>query len=127
MSENYKMIVRKLRIMEKNLYISEKSCNFAQSFAQEGENTMKNDIYSTLDKEPLQEIAKSRLAEYKAIEKEVDAEAERLTREELGMPEDQWWFGSCHTFWKHKKRILREKYHMRWRSPQDLNPETCFD
>ena len=73
------------------------------------------------------EVAKSRLAEYKAIEKEVDAEAERLTREELGMSEDQWWFGSCHTFWKYKKRILREKYHMRWRSPQDLNPTTCFD
>ena len=100
---------------------------FARKFAQKGENTMENDIYSTLDGEPLSEVGKSRLAEYKAIEKEVDAEAERLTREELGMPEDQWWFGSCHTFWKHKKRILREKYHMRWRSPQDLNPETCFD
>ena len=36
-------------------------------------------------------------------------------------------FGSCHTFWKHKKRILREEYHMIWRSPQDLNPECCFD
>ena len=43
------------------------------------------------------------------------------------MPEDEWWFGSCHTFWKHKKRILRDEYHMIWRSPQDLNPETCFD
>ena len=75
----------------------------------------------------LPEVAKSRWAEFKAIEKEVDAEAERLTREELGMPEDQWWFGSCHTFWKHKKRILREEYHMIWRSPQDLEPETCFD
>lgn len=53
--------------------------------------------------------------------------AQRLTREKLGMPEDEWWFGSCHTFWKHKKRILREKYHMRWRSPQDLNPYSCFD
>ena len=41
--------------------------------------------------EELPEVAKSRLTEYKAIEKEVDAEAERLTRKELGMPEDQWW------------------------------------
>ena len=102
-------------------------CTFARKFAQKGENAMENEIYSILDGEPLPEVGKTRLAEYKAIEKEVDAEAERLTREELGMPEDQWWFGSCHTFWKHKKRILREKYHMRWRSPQDLNPETCFD
>jgi len=57
----------------------------------------------------------------------VDAKAKRLTRKELNMPEDQWWFGSCHTFWKHKKKILREEYHMLWRSPQDLNPECCFD
>ena len=71
----------------------------------------------------IDEVAKSRLAEFKAIEKEVDAEAERLTLEEIGTLG----FGSCHTFWKHKKRILREKYHMRWRSPQDLNPECCFD
>ncbi|MBQ7531546.1 MAG: hypothetical protein IJT12_07540 [Paludibacteraceae bacterium] len=69
------------------------------------------------------EVAKSRLAEFHAIEKDVDAEAKRLTLEVIGTPG----FGSCHTFWKHKKRILREKYHMRWRSPQDLNPETCFD
>jgi hypothetical protein len=96
--------------VKKKLYLCAK-------FGAERRNTM----------EELQEVGNSRLAEYKAIEKEVDAEAERLTREELGMPEDQWWFGSCHTFWKHKKRILREKYHMRWRSPQDINPTTCFD
>ena len=23
--------------------------------------------------------------------------------------------------------LLREEYHMIWRSPQDLNPECCFD
>jgi len=88
---------------------------------------MNNLIYSPLDKEPLPEVGKTRLAEYKRIEKEVDKRAEQLTREELGMSEDEWWFGSCHTFWKHKKRILRTEYHMIWRSPQDLNPETCFD
>ena len=87
---------------------------FARQIAQKGEKTMKQEQ---------EEVAKSRLAEFKAIEKEVDAEAERLTLEEIGTLS----FGSCHTFWKHKKRILREKYHMRWRSPQDLNPECCFD
>lgn len=73
------------------------------------------------------EVGKSRIAEYKRIEKEVDERAEQLTREELGMKEGEWWFGSCHTFWKHKKKILRAEYRMIWRSPQDLNPETCFD
>ena len=69
------------------------------------------------------EVGKSRLAEYKAICKKVDAKAKRRTIKEIGC----WGFGTCHTFWKHKKQILRKEYHMIWRSPQDLNPETCFD
>jgi len=80
-----------------------------------------------LDFKELPEVGKTRLKEYKAIRKEVDARAKRLTHKELNMPNDQWWLGSCHTFWKHKKRILREEYHMIWRSPQDLNPHCCFD
>ena len=71
----------------------------------------------------LPEVAPSRLAEYRAICKKVDAKAKRRTLKEIGTLG----FGSCHTFWKHKKRILREEYHMIWRSPQDLEPETCFD
>ena len=73
------------------------------------------------------EVGKSRIAEYKRIEKEVDERAEQLTREELGMKEGEWWMGACHTFWAYKKIILRAEYRMIWRSPQDLNPETCFD
>ena len=88
---------------------------------------MNNTINPALAAEKLPEVAPSRLAEFRAIEKDVDAEAERRTRQQLGMPEGEWWFGSCHTFWKHKKRILRDDYHMIWRSPQDLEPETCFD
>ena len=98
-----------------------------RKFCAERRNTMENIIDSLLDKESLPEVGKTRLAEYKAIRKKVDAKAKRLTRKELNMPKDEWWFGSCHTFWKHKKKILREEYHMIWRSPQDLNPECCFD
>ncbi|MBO6306990.1 MAG: hypothetical protein J6M55_05745 [Paludibacteraceae bacterium] len=53
---------------------------------------MENIIDSLLNKEPLPEVGKSRLAEYKAI-----------------------------------RPLLREEYHMIWRSPQDLNLEICFD
>ena len=93
----------------------------------ERRSTMEKNIYSPLDRDPLPEVGKTRLTEYKAIKKKVDAKAKRLTRKELNMPKDEWWFGSCHTFWKHKKKILRKEYHMIWRSPQDLNPECCFD
>ncbi len=75
----------------------------------------------------LPEVAPSRLKEYRTIRAKVDAKAKRRTRKELGMPDGEWGFGACHWFWKHKKRILREEYHMIWRSPQDLEPEMCFD
>ena len=70
-----------------------------------------------------QEVSPKRLAEYRAIRRKVDAKAQRRTIKEIG----SMGFGSCHTFWKHKKKILREEYHMRWRSPQDLNPGVLFD
>ena len=41
---------------------------------------MKDNNFSTQDKESLPEVGKTRLAEYKAIRKKVDAKAERLTR-----------------------------------------------
>ena len=72
---------------------------------------------------PKVEVSPKRMAEYKAIRKSVDERAKRETIQQLGA----WGLGSCHTFWAIKKRILRDEYHMMWRSPQDLNPETCFD
>ena len=46
----------------------------------ERRSTIENNIYSPLDREPLLEVGKTRLAEYNAIRKKVDAKAERLTR-----------------------------------------------
>ena len=46
---------------------------------------MEYEGYSPLDREPLPEVGKTRLTEYKAIKKKVDAKAERLTRKELNM------------------------------------------
>ena len=74
-----------------------------------------------------QEVSPKRLDEYNSIVEEVDKRAMALMSEEMGMPEDCCVMGACHVFWKHKKRILRTKYHMVWRSPQDLNPTWHFD
>jgi hypothetical protein len=35
--------------------------------------------------------------------------------------------GYCHEFWAAKKRILRRKYGIEWRSPAEMNPGTMFD
>ena len=73
------------------------------------------------------EVSPRRLAEYESIKDKVDERAMQLAREELGISGDGWYMGMCHVFWKHKKHILKSEYKMIWRSPQDLNPEYCFD
>lgn len=35
--------------------------------------------------------------------------------------------GFCHAVWDIKKRLLKEKYDINWKSPSDLNPEINFD
>lgn len=35
--------------------------------------------------------------------------------------------GFCHVYWHTKKRILKEKYNIDWRSPAELNPWIRFD
>ena len=35
--------------------------------------------------------------------------------------------GWCHAVWAEKKRILREKYGIEWRTPAEMNPRVAFD
>lgn len=35
--------------------------------------------------------------------------------------------GFIHIFWHTKEQILLRKYGIKWRSPADLNPSTCYD
>jgi hypothetical protein len=35
--------------------------------------------------------------------------------------------GYCHVFWPAKKKVLREKYGIDWKSPAELNPDARFD
>ena len=35
--------------------------------------------------------------------------------------------GYCHAFWHTKKRILKDKYGINWRTPAELNPDWAFD
>ena len=57
----------------------------------------------------------------------VIAEAERLAWAELEKSGIYEGFGSCHSFWPVKKRILRERFGVRWKSPSELNPDVIFD
>lgn len=59
--------------------------------------------------------------EFKAVIKQVEKELDELLKNKpKGM-------GFCHTYWSEKKRILKEKYGINWRSPANMNPHVMFD
>ncbi len=60
--------------------------------------------------------------EYKRVEVEVDREVQKEV-DDSGITG----LGTCHLYWKIKKRILRERYGIDWRSPSEMNPWTIYD
>ena len=52
------------------------------------------------------------------------AEKEAKSAEELQGPRR---FGWVHGYWSVKKRILKEKYGIDWRTPAEMNPKMAFD
>ena len=60
------------------------------------------------------------------VDKEVAAHFASIPREFANhpMPGD---LGFCHVFWAEKKRILKEKYGIDWKTPAEQNPGLCID
>ena len=57
--------------------------------------------------------------------KKVIEAAEKEAEENLAdLPKGR---GFCHKLWAEKKRILKEKYGIQWKSPSDMNPFILFD
>ncbi len=57
---------------------------------------------------------------YKKVKGKVDREVKKI------MKNDPTQLGRKYTFWYHKKRILKEKYGISWRSPAEMNPHIDF-
>ena len=62
----------------------------------------------------------------KALESMMDA-ADKEADMALVMHPGRGELGFCHIVWETKKRILKEKYGMEWKTPAEENPDTCFD
>lgn len=58
---------------------------------------------------------------YKAVIKDVEKELEELLKDK---PRGT---GFCHIYWYEKRRILKEKYGINWKSPAIMNPRVRFD
>jgi len=60
---------------------------------------------------------------YAGIFKTIDAEVDQtLAKHPLKGN-----MGFCYTIWETKKRILKEKYHIDWQTPAEMNPQVMFD
>lgn len=59
---------------------------------------------------------------YKALMKEVESAVEQDMKKEGSSGQ----FGSCHRFWQLKEEKLKQKG-IDWRSPAEVNPDTCYD
>ena len=68
--------------------------------------------------DPIEKDPKMR-AIFIAVDKEVETELAKHPERDM--------LGFCHIFWETKKRILKEKHGINWKSPSEMNPETCFD
>lgn len=71
-----------------------------------------------MKKDPIEKTAA-----FRKVSKEVDTEVDKILEAQgiLGM------MGSCHIAWAEKKRILKEKHGIDWRSPGEMNPDIMFD
>ena len=70
---------------------------------------------------PLKHDPIENTAEYKAVIKNVEKELDELLKDKpKGM-------GFCHIYWHEKRRILKEKYGIEWRSLAVMNPRVMFD
>lgn len=58
---------------------------------------------------------------FKEILADVDAAVEEELKHRVRLS------GFCYTVWKTKKRILEERYGVKWKSPAELNPHIDFD
>lgn len=60
---------------------------------------------------------------YAEVFSKIDAE----TKAALDLPAKRGGRGYVHIFWGTKKRILKQKYKIDWRTPAELNPWVIFD
>lgn len=54
----------------------------------------------------------------------IELELEKLISDEVG---EEVYFGFCREYWETKKKILKNKYGIDWKSPAELNPMLNFD
>ena len=73
------------------------------------------------DREGLRHDIKERDPKLKKIFKEAENEASQELSKRLNVRSNKKAY--CHAFWNEKKRILKEKYNIDWKTLAEMNPE----
>lgn len=60
---------------------------------------------------------------YEQIFKTIDAEITEILKDDP----DRDHMGFVHIFWRTKKKLLKERYGIEWKSPGVMNPQIIFD
>lgn len=63
----------------------------------------------------------------KSIEPEVDKRLIELGLLKIENGKKNYAFGCVNTKWQIQKRLMKEKFNVDWKSPQDKNPNINFD
>lgn len=87
-------------------------------------------LYSKVSMHPLSPIHGDQInkdpVEQSIFYKQIEKELEELMQAE-NSPDRPYLMGSCHSIWKRKQQILLERYHICWRTPDEMNPHIHFD
>lgn len=83
-----------------------------------GRMIFKKPGYGELNYDPIEDTV-----EYKRVIDEVNKEVDRFMKEN----HKNVLLGACHAAWAAKKRILKEKHNIDWKTPSEMNPTVCYD
>ncbi len=89
-----------------------------RQFCEEGRTEPKKRGASGLYYDPIEEDPR-----YAEVFSKIDAEVD----EALGITTKGGGRGYIHVIWETKKRLLKHKYNIDWRTPAELNPHVMFD
>ena len=76
------------------------------------------DQTSTIHRDPIEDDPK-----YRTVFRNIDGEVKNILEDDPRQGD----LGYCHHYWDTKKKLLKEKYDIEWKTPAEMNPHIFFD
>lgn len=95
---------------------------FNKIFKFPGRRIDKKSNFGGLKHDPIEDTV-----EYKRVIAEVNQEVNQEVDRFMEEHHNKVLLGACHIDWAAKKRILKDKHDIDWKTPAEMNPIVCFD